>query len=357
MNFQTKLGGRLSATTLLTLLAVAWHFLAANPIFAQTRNVDGTVIVGSKAIVSAPTNLSVRSTLSQQQRKWMQILSRPAPGKFRRVQDCSDLINALRDIGLPVFLTQSARDDLLSDDEIIEIDYDQLPVGDLMDEILSSFNATLLMKANRVLIVSKDNELDEEYMQPVTYDVTNWVSDATQANELNFTIRATVEPSSWDNDVGLGSLIHYQRGNRHFLAINQSSRIHAEIHRFLESINQLRGRPVLAGPNIVTKNLGSRVVASRSNPVNSDRRRDYGSSRRREATGGGGDWRRRRIWRRRQHWRIRPGRRRVLKVNGTLEPRASITRRHHQTARVVPFRLNPTSRRKHNESRLGIRGT
>lgn len=254
----------------LTLVAsVAFYIVSAgNFCFGQS-----TVIGSENAIDPSGSSFSVRtplrdysvpSSLSSQRRHWESILDRPATGLLNRIDYCEELIARLRELGLPVFLDQSAIDDSLPFDEEIEISYDGVSLRAVLTQTLGSFNATIAFREDRILIISLDIASDNEHLETIVYDVSSIVRDPTELKALSYHMRDTVSPDEWDGGTGAGTVTGQMISGRCLISIHQNAAVHRQVQTWLSSLNKMKGRSLPAEMNLAGDRRGSTVVSSRS---------------------------------------------------------------------------------------------
>ena len=219
---------------------------------------------------------------SRQQQHWETLLSQSSLGKFSSVQTMEDWIQELRQLGLPVFLDDSARHDSLSEDEPIEITPTSMALRDLLRLTLAEKNATLTFHRNCLKVISLDVAEDPEFLQTIVYDVSSLARNLTDGWGLVTDIKSTIEPESWDDTNGDGTILAQDFGSRRLISVSQSYEIQLAVADYLNSLNKMKG-PIT---NQLRRNPGgSQVIGNASNQLGSR----FGDDRyRRQPHNGGG---------------------------------------------------------------------
>ena len=257
--------------TLRNVICMAVGLVLIMPDFCSAQS--GSFVVGTPA-----KNYSVPNSLNSQQRRWEQILDQPALGKFGNVESCQDLLVVLRKLGLPVVLTNSAKEDLLTEDELIRIEFDGMSIRGVLDSLFVEYNAAMVFDTNKILIISLDNSWDGDYLRTVVYDVSQVTFNSTSTQRLSDTITGTIDNDSWDFSTGLGISYPSSIGRRRLLTVTQTYKTHRKIQQYLLALNRLKGRPVEFETQLRPSSTGSKIVYSRSNPAPTNRRGGFGGS-------------------------------------------------------------------------------
>ncbi len=248
----------------------------------QSTIVQVGVPDASMAVEVPASDYSVPNSMTSQQLLWEQILSSDATGKLKGVRTCRDLIARLRELGLPVFLDISARDDALDFRSRMEIEFDSMRLRDVLYQVLREYNASICLRDNRILIVSADVTADPYFFHTLVYDVSSLVNDSFDAYDLMDELKASIAPDDWDDTNGDGTLVMRSMGNKTFLTMSQSYNIYRQTQLYLKDLNRMKGVVAVNRSVNSMKFSGSRVI-SMSNPYDTDPRfgRGFGG-------GGGG---------------------------------------------------------------------
>ena len=158
---------------LITILAIAmWpqnaRFGSPSKSIAQEDNTPEAPLDAVKS-VSPKVRLNA-SDSTQRNRKAESALKQAVNLGFYETP-FDEVKEELEDItGLNFILTQSARDDSLTDDELTTFTVTQMPLGDALELILASHNATYFIDSGAVQIISVDDADDEAYLRVKMFD-------------------------------------------------------------------------------------------------------------------------------------------------------------------------------------------
>lgn len=193
----------------------------------------------------------VPDSLSEAQRKWMQILNAPAPAITDQEIEAQELITKLRELGLPVVVDQTALDDQLSEEEALQVPFAEQPLYGRLMEALKSKNATLCLKQNHIRIISLDNSEDPEFQTVIVYEVS---SIPLEKEMLWNGLMTALDEESFQWQGGGQSITLLQSGQQNLLVLRGELEIHIELRQFLGSLMSLSGAQVgtFARPMIAT---------------------------------------------------------------------------------------------------------
>lgn len=199
-----------------------------------------------------------RNSLNRWQSKIHRILNRRHDGEFANVTTHGELVVAMRQMDLPVFVDYSAMDDSWEESTLVRSFQSKLSNYETIELELSRVNATLAMIGDKLMIISLDVASDPDYFTRIVYEVP-WIN-APQSWE--FELMSVIAADSWDDTNGDGFLMFRKRYGRNLLIVNQSYRVHREIQEYLRSLNRMRPGSVPLGSyaNYSSDRLGSRVI-------------------------------------------------------------------------------------------------
>ncbi len=200
------------------------------------------------------------STLSPSQRKWEAILAQPHPEIPGGTILLQDLLVQLRQIGLPVHLDQTARDDALPEDELIRLGRGNEPLGVRLRNAWVMGNGCLAMIDQRLLLISLDVASDPEYFLTASYDVSELPTDPETMVD---NITSSIDPDGWDITNGDGVLLTSIVNDRTLLVLSAPYYTHVKVRNLLRGWQTLSQTPInrrtlLAGTH---GNGGSTVIA------------------------------------------------------------------------------------------------
>lgn len=213
------------------------------------------------SLKSSPrNNYSVPNSLTPQQQRWESILDQPATGLLKGVDECSELLWRLRELGLPVFLDQTAIDDSLPLDEKLDFQYDGTSLRSILIHALEKANATIVFRDDSISIISIENAEDEIHLETVVYDVSSIASDIDSLRNLAMSMRELIQPNSWDGGTGSGVAQPLFVGGRHLISVCNTYEVHREVQKWLRSLNQMKGHVIPTGKNF--SGLSSSTIPS-----------------------------------------------------------------------------------------------
>lgn len=235
--------------------------------FGQNCCAQSSVILvpaGNRSVPVSETDFDAGTllpfSLSSRARNWERLLSQ-SHQQISGPMTVKELLSALEQIGLPVYLDQSASDDRC--DEETNIVLDQVPhsLYQRLDHALRSLNVELVLFDNQFSIISRDVASDPEYFCTLTYDVTGFDTDP---NRLAYLIRNSINADEWDDTNGDGVLEVLRTNGRRLLVISQSYPIQLRIRRLLDGIGHSVGVP---SNSIVRPEEGPEPLSQGSTPV------------------------------------------------------------------------------------------
>ncbi|HCO95803.1 MAG TPA: hypothetical protein DIU00_17970 [Phycisphaerales bacterium] len=158
-----------------------------------------------------------------------------------------DVIEQLEDSVDPPLQIQPNWRDLLENAEIeptTPAGMDPLPgiklrkaLEILLDGLSSDFAELKYVVDEDVIVIATRDRLPSKLITRV-YDISDFAYSAGSAKEVADAIQKTIEPESWFDisDMGEGTITPYPSQQPRKLAVLQTSEIHQQIQRFLESI-------------------------------------------------------------------------------------------------------------------------
>lgn len=234
--------------------------------FDQTCCAQSSVIhvpVGNSCVPVSDTDFGggtlVPFSMSSRARGWEHVLSQ-SHRQISGPMTVKELLLTLEQIGVPVYLDQSAEADL---SEKTRIEIDQMPhsLYQRIDNALNSLNAELVLFDNQFSIISRDVASDPEYFCTLTYDVTGF--DAGP-NQLAILIRNSINPDDWDDTNGDGVLEILRTNGRHLLVISQSYPVQLRVRQLFDGIGRSAG---VVSKSILRPEEGPEPFSYGSTPV------------------------------------------------------------------------------------------
>ncbi len=201
------------------------------------------VPVGGNSVPVSATDFGgetmVPFSMSSRARSWEHFLSQPHR-QINGPMTVKELLSMLAQIGVPVYLDQSAIDDQCDSETKIVLDELPYPLYQRLDNALSSLNAELVLFDNQFSIISRDIAGDPEYFCTLTYDVSGMDADPYELVRL---ITSSINPDDWDDSNGDGVLEVLRTNGRRLLVISQSYPVHLRIRQLFDGISRTIGVP------------------------------------------------------------------------------------------------------------------
>ena len=230
----------------------AIFFLISSPYFCgdcfgqltPSRQSGGSTVIeiggatGTSSVKVPEPEPRIPTSLNARQLRWENILAQPYPTIFEGKMTCGQMLELLRDVGLPVSLDQSARDDDFTENDQVTFLNPSLPLYDSLQDALDERNAVLMMVDDRLTILSADVVGSPEFLTTITFDVSSLMINS---QEINDSIRESIAADDWDDTNGDGTLVINSIGNRKLMTVSQSYDIQRKIHRHLENLIRLQG--------------------------------------------------------------------------------------------------------------------
>ena len=169
-----------------------------------------------RTVVVAPAKVIKRtvlapSTLTQRTRQVEETFQKKVDFDFDEAAMNRVLQILTAETGVNFQLTQSAQDDLLTDDELITCGLKSITLHTAMRAMLSKYNATYVIQSGIVLIISKEDRESSHFLRTKMFDCRNLISKmdptvlmagnakifAAKCDSLMKTVELTVAPGTW----------------------------------------------------------------------------------------------------------------------------------------------------------------
>ncbi len=243
-------------------VALAIFVLVPLTAFAQSTNIEDPLTAGSSYVdtVSSASLVpweKVPVTLSPIMRRMESILAGGGPS-LESEMTASDLLAKLQAYGMPVVLDETAIDDELEGETIVQLELPDYALGLRLELALAKHNACLQLYPDHAKIISLDSRDDPEYFVTLTYDISglaNWEDRIGLAN----TIRQSVDSDGWtQTGTGDQSMAFSIVGGRHLLTISAPWTGHIHVRQLLAQMTTLGNYNKLPG------RIASRQTPSRN---------------------------------------------------------------------------------------------
>lgn len=178
---------------------------------------------------------------SDTHREWEQLLSDRSPADLGDVKTMADFVAELRELGLPVVLTQSAREDLLTEDEQVVLEELKAPLRSLLLDQLHKYNATICFSEHTIRIISRDDVFENDFLQTKIYDITRITEGQKDLESLVDNIHESIVPDSWATTQGVGTMVVREFNGRRLCTVTQTYETHRKLKRYLEAVAALSG--------------------------------------------------------------------------------------------------------------------
>ena len=175
-------------------------------------------------------------SLSATHLNWERVLSRPhfdLPAETNLTGE--QLCRWLTAKGVPTRLDQSAMDDGLGPDDVVNLNFGDLPLRDRLMIALNKRNATLAYRENHVLIISLDSAGNEDFFNLVVYDISNLFS---QEDAIWFLIHITtvITPDDWQQTQGDQTITILRNARQVLVTVSAPIETHWKIKNHLEDL-------------------------------------------------------------------------------------------------------------------------
>ena len=216
------------------------------------------------------------------QRNWESILHSHCPQIDSKPKSTRRLIEELHNVGLPLYLNYTARDDSLTEEDQIQL---VLP-GQLLIHRLSyslvEKNASIAIVGDQLKIISRDVASDPEFFTTLVYDVSQI---GISLSQLSNTIRDSVEPDDWDDTNGDGTILVDSINGRKLMTLSAPYPTHLKVRQLLNGFHKLSGSHHGLAANLPTWRSKNSTVIQLPNDSTGG---DFTRNRRRRSIGGGG---------------------------------------------------------------------
>jgi len=234
------------ATVLLMLINCSVAFPRSPQLDTGAQSVGSTIV----QVNDAPTSPTSATVIPDE-------TAAPVLNQLVGEMTCEQMLQRLREIGLPVVLDQSARDDSLTEDDLIRFTTVNMPLYESLETVLAEHNATLAMLGSQLKIVSRDVAYSPEFFTVISYDVTHWGNGYWELEDL---LKGAVAPDDWDDTNGDGTLSFSRVGGRTLMTIGQSYGSHRAIRECMAGLSRLQGSSQLAQSANVPSNSPSQTI-------------------------------------------------------------------------------------------------
>ncbi|MEZ6121392.1 MAG: hypothetical protein R3C28_33220 [Pirellulaceae bacterium] len=117
-------------------------------------------------------------------------------------------------------------------------------IAQLLDRMVSSLNCTWCVVGNRIEITTFEEAQELAILK--VHDVTDLIHNEAGPYEVDFdtlieVITSTVDPDSWDEFGGEGSIQEFPRGQRGLIVISNTFRIQKQIDALLDALRRTSG--------------------------------------------------------------------------------------------------------------------
>jgi len=181
--------------------------------------------------------------LTEEEKKIEQALDKPITVAMQNTP-LKDFIDFIRSAtGLNVYIDRVAlEDEGVALDTKVTVNAKNLPLRTVLGT-LKSLNLTYLPQDGQLVITSETQAGDTLITR--IYPVGDLCKDADDLNELVDVIHNTIQPDSWDEVGGPGTVVPWTRGTS--LVILQTYHLHRRIVRLLAALRSVRLSPAHTG--------------------------------------------------------------------------------------------------------------
>jgi hypothetical protein len=163
-------------------------------------------------------------------------LSEPVPIKASGKILIEDLVLELNEIGIPARIDREGLG-TAGIDESVELDVPA--TGNIADSLAEAFrerNLTFTFFNNYLVITTKEEA--DSHLLTVVYDVTGV---AKYSEALLDAIQTSIEPDSWEENGGVGTIERLTANGRTLMPISATYLMHREVEKFLADIVYMSG--------------------------------------------------------------------------------------------------------------------
>lgn len=186
----------------------------------------------------------------------------------------NELHTKLNRLQIPTILDFSSLEDeaVSPEDDIVDVPAANLTLGQALKYALEHSGCTWTLDTSGNLLILS-NVAAEELLMTVSYDVTELVTYGDNDALINL-ITATVQPDSWDEVGGPGTVLPAPPGRRDLLVVSNSFHVQRETQQLLNSLARMstsssvslpgalpRGPRIRSRTSVVPRPLGSSVIS------------------------------------------------------------------------------------------------
>jgi hypothetical protein len=136
---------------------------------------------------------------------------------------------------IPVLLDSKALDEVgIASDAPITLKLEGVPARTILESILQPLDLTWMIHAEVLLFTTPDRA--DESLSLRVYNVDALFQDDAKADQVIKAITSTIEPTSWDEVGGPGSIVPFRDQKPALLIISQTEDAHDQIERLLTSL-------------------------------------------------------------------------------------------------------------------------
>lgn len=147
---------------------------------------------------------------------------------------------------LPLLDVKALNEIGIGTDTRVTIALNNVSLAQALDFMLYNLDPTLTWAIEKDVLIITTREAAEENLQTWIYDVTALVESNgpydRDYDALIELISRSIEPDSWDEVGGPGSINEYETNGRSALVISQTFQIHRKIDNFLRTLYRFAGR-------------------------------------------------------------------------------------------------------------------
>ena len=217
-------------------------FLTTNFFFSDRHSYSQSTIIKvpgqqSNHVLVAQGNLLPNSS-SKIQTNWESILLQPCGKLDEGTRTVEQLLKKLESFGLPVNLDLTATDDSIGPETEIETPWPLLPLIQRLNTALEKHNGVLIMRGERLDIISIDVVSDPEFFHMLTYDVSRLNVSTISLASL---IRNIVSPDEWMDTNGESGLVFENVNGHQLMTLTATYGMHLQTRRLLLDLMRLSG--------------------------------------------------------------------------------------------------------------------
>lgn len=218
---------------------------------------------------------------------WEALLRRPQPSISAQPKPLYRLVNELRELGIPVWLHSSAKEDVANENAAITLPSPEIALIDRLRHGLRELNASLEIVGRQPSIISLDDQQDPVFFTTRVYDVSRIPISLAALNE---TIQTSVYSDCWFQNGGEANLVGLERPGKRILVVTAPFETHLAVEDLMDQlprddsiVPQHPDRSLVSTPILVPRAADSGPIRFRTGR-SSPQRRGFGGG----GFGGGG---------------------------------------------------------------------